>query len=100
MNNTDAIRQNVDVASNLLKTMGNPNRLLILCHLSNGERSVGELEKELKLSQSALSQHLARLRKQSLVETRRQAQMVYYSLASSEAAAVIDVLCRAFEKAH
>ena len=98
MNNTDAIRRNLDFASNLLKTMGNPHRLLILCHLSNGERSVGELEKELKLSQSALSQHLARLRKQALVATRRQAQMVYYSLSSAEAAAVIDVLCRAFEK--
>lgn len=72
----DAVRD----ASSLLKAMSNERRLLILCHLSRGERSVGELCDLVDVSQSALSQHLAKLRHDSLVQTRRDAQTIYYSL--------------------
>lgn len=60
--------------------MANERRLMVLFHLSEGEKSVGELEKLVGLSQSALSQHLARLRRDSVVQTRRSAQTIYYSL--------------------
>lgn len=79
-------------ASALLKAMGNPHRLLVLCQLAKGERSVGELERMIGLSQSALSQHLARLRRDNLVQTRRSAQTIYYSLAGREANAIIATL--------
>ncbi|HFD17099.1 MAG TPA: ArsR family transcriptional regulator [Rhodospirillales bacterium] len=79
-------------ASRLLKALSNENRLLIMCQLVGGERSVGELVRLIGLSQSALSQHLAKLRHESLVRTRRDAQTIYYSLASPEAEAVIATL--------
>lgn len=79
-------------ASTLLKAMSNEHRLMILCQLLHGEKSVGELERLIGLSQSALSQHLARLRRDNLVQTRRQAQTIYYSLAGAEASAVINTL--------
>lgn len=72
--------------------MGNPHRLMILCQLIRGERSVGELERVIGLSQSALSQHLARLRRDNLVKTRRSAQTIFYSLAGQEAEKVLDTL--------
>jgi DNA-binding transcriptional ArsR family regulator len=72
--------------------MGNPHRLVVLCQLLAGERSVGELERLVGLSQSALSQHLARLRRDGLVKTRRSAQTIYYSLAGEEASAVLATL--------
>lgn len=79
-------------ASTLLKAMSNPHRLMVLCQLVGNERSVGELERVVGLSQSALSQHLARLRHDGLVKTRRSAQSIYYSLAGDEASAVIATL--------
>lgn len=79
-------------ASGLLRSLSNEKRLLILCQLAEGEKSVGTLATQVGLSQSALSQHLARLRGEGLVQTRRQAQSVYYSLASSKAAKIIEVL--------
>jgi DNA-binding transcriptional ArsR family regulator len=65
---------------------------MILCQLSQGEKSVGQLQPLLALSQSALSQHLARLRKDGLVRTRRDSQTIYYTLASKEAHQLIDAL--------
>jgi len=88
----EQLESNAAEASALLKAMSNPHRLMILCILQGGERSVGELEKQIGLSQSALSQHLARLRKDKLVQTRREAQTVYYSLHGAEATAVIHTL--------
>lgn len=88
----DQLQENARRASNLLKAMSNEHRLLILCQLLKGEKSVGELEKLIGLSQSALSQHLARLRRDDLVKTRRCAQTIYYSLKGDEASAVIDTL--------
>lgn len=86
------LEQSARRASALMKSMGNPHRLLILCQLVDGEKRVSELERIVGLSQSALSQHLARLRHDNLVNTRRQAQTIFYSLAGDEARAVIETL--------
>jgi ArsR family transcriptional regulator, virulence genes transcriptional regulator len=88
----DAMRAHAGDAARLLKTLGNDSRLLILCLLVDRERSVGELNEQLELSQPALSQHLAVLREQGLVQTRRQAQMVLYSLAPGPAQRIIETL--------
>ena len=90
------MRDSAGRASRLLKAMSNQHRLLILCQLGRGEMSVGALEKIVGLSQSALSQHLARLRRDALVKTRRSAQTIYYSLAGEEATAVINTLRELF----
>ncbi len=79
-------------AAGLMKALGNESRLLILCILAEGERSVGDLNTLVPLSQSALSQQLARLRQQGLVNTRRESQTIYYSLASGPADRVINLL--------
>ena len=88
----ERIQDNARRASTLLKAMSNQHRLMILCQLVPGEKCVGDLEQIVGLSQSALSQHLARLRRDSLVTTRREAQTIYYSLAGEEASAVIETL--------
>lgn len=79
-------------AAGLLRAMGNPNRLQILCVLGEGEMSVGALNERIRLSQSALSQHLALLRVDGLVATRREAQTIYYSVRPGPALDVIRVL--------
>ena len=79
-------------ASRFLKAMSNKHRLLILCNLVGTEQSVGQLEKIVGLSQSALSQHLARLRKEEVVKTRRDAQTIYYSLQDENVVEVLQVL--------
>lgn len=79
-------------ASELMKTLGHKDRLMVLCHLTSGEKSVGELARLLEIPQSPLSQHLARMRKENLVNTRREAQTIYYRIASPEAAAFIDTM--------
>jgi DNA-binding transcriptional ArsR family regulator len=89
---TENLQARAREAGALLKAMGNERRLLILCHLAEGEKSVGELEEMIDLSQSALSQHLARLRKDRLVQTRRKAQTIFYSIDSAAAAAVMQAL--------
>ncbi len=88
----DEFTANLRRAATLLKAMSNERRLLILCHLVVGERSVGELEALVDLSQSALSQHLARLRRDGLVQTRRNAQTIYYSLNGVEARRIMATL--------
>ena len=88
----DKLYDNARRASTLLKAMSNEHRLMILCQLINGEKCVGDLERIVGLSQSALSQHLARLRRDDLVTTRRAAQTIYYSLAGPEARSVIETL--------
>lgn len=74
------MRRHAGDAADLLRAIGNEQRLLILCHLVESEASVGELQAALGLGQSALSQHLARLRTAELVQTRREAQSIHYSL--------------------
>lgn len=86
------IQENARRAGALLKSMSNRHRLMVLCLLAPGEKCVGDLEKIIGLSQSALSQHLARLRRDELVKTRREAQTIYYSLNGKEAGAVIKTL--------
>ncbi len=82
----------VESAAGLLKSMANPIRLQILCLLSEGELSVGQLNEHIPLSQSALSQHLAVLREDKLVSTRRESQTIYYSVRPGPALDVIRVL--------
>lgn len=79
-------------AARLLRLMSNPHRLLALCELRDGECSVGELGQRVGIGQSALSQHLAHLRREGLVATRREAQTVFYSLKSAEVRRLIHVL--------
>src|ERR1043166_4445102 len=85
-------------ASDFLKALAHESRLMILCILAEGEKSVTELERMLALRQPAVSQQLARLRSDGLVTTRREGKTVYYSLASEEArviiGAVYEVFCR------
>ncbi len=86
------MQDHAKTASDLLKSLSNPNRLLILCSLIDNELSVSELNQLVTLSQSALSQHLAWLRKQELVTTRREAQTIYYRLSGNKASRIIHVL--------
>ncbi len=88
----DAMQQNATEAVTLLKSLANESRLMIMCVLTEGELSVGQLNQRIKLSQSALSQHLAVLREQGLVNTRRESQTIYYRLADSPAMSVIGLL--------
>jgi len=90
--NFEALEENAERATALLRSIGSKWRLLILCHLVGGEKSVGELERLLGLSQSALSQHLMVLRRHALVKTRRAAQMIYYSLNGHEVTAILETL--------
>jgi ArsR family transcriptional regulator, virulence genes transcriptional regulator len=88
----EAMQRNAGNAVSLLKGLANESRLMIMCVLSEGEISVGDLNKRIKLSQSALSQHLAVLRDQDLVQTRRESQTIYYRLRDSAAMNIIEML--------
>ena len=86
------LREHAAEAASLMKALGNEIRLLVLCSLAEGEHSVGELNQLAPLSQSALSQQLARLRRDGLVKTRRESQTIYYSLADGPAERLIRLL--------
>jgi DNA-binding transcriptional ArsR family regulator len=98
----DRMVDNAKRASDFLKALAHESRLMILCILAEGEKSVSELEQQLSLRQPTVSQQLARLRADKLVSTRRDGKIVYYSLASDEARVVIgavyDVFCRKLRK--
>ena len=79
-------------AAALLRLLANETRLMVLCQLADGELSVGAIQARINLSQSALSQHLARLRRDHLVVTRRAAQTIYYSLTGREVSAIMETL--------
>lgn len=87
-----SMRDNAKEATALLKALANENRLMILCYLDGKELSVSELNESLDLSQSALSQHLAVLRRDNLVKTRRESQTIYYSLNGDRASTIIRTL--------
>jgi ArsR family transcriptional regulator, virulence genes transcriptional regulator len=87
-----ALEENAERAAALLRSVGSKWRLLVLCQLVKGEKSVGQLESIIGLSQSALSQHLTVLRHNGLVKTRRCAQMIFYSLNGHEVSAVLNTL--------
>lgn len=80
-------------AAGLLKLLANDHRLIILCRLSDQEMSVSELSEHVSLKQSALSQHLAKLRAERLVSTRRDGQTIYYKLANPTASKLVHALC-------
>ena len=90
--------ENAEASCNLLKSMAHEGRLVILCLLSQKERSVMELEESLELRQPAVSQQLARLRADNLVSTRRDGKMIYYSLASNHARSLIHMLANFYAK--
>lgn len=90
---SDFLKCKSEKASILLKALSNEKRLQIACVLFEGEHAVGELEKIVGLSQSALSQHLARLRRDDIVKTRREAQTIYYSLSDPAVAKLLNALC-------
>lgn len=90
--NVMRMRDGAGAAGRLLRSLGNEHRLLILCALVEGEKSVGELERLLALRQPHLSQHLTRLRADGLVRTRRESRAIYYSLGSEPAERVIGLL--------
>lgn len=92
----ELMKANVSQAAQLMKALANDSRLLILCHLDGKELSVSELNRCLDLSQSALSQHLAVLRKDGLVKTRRESQTIYYSLEGDTAQRIIRTLHEMF----
>jgi DNA-binding transcriptional ArsR family regulator len=87
-----AMRKHSGAAARLMRSLANRQRLLVLCALTEGELSVSELNRRVTLSQSALSQHLAVLRSEQLVSTRRDAQTIYYSLADGPAVRVLQLL--------
>lgn len=90
------LRDNADAAGQLLKALANPDRLLLLCQLSQGERNVSELEELLGIGQPTLSQQLAVLRREALVETRRDGKQIHYRISSPAALAVINTLYQLF----
>jgi DNA-binding transcriptional ArsR family regulator len=92
----DAMHRNATDAVRLLKSLANESRLMVMCVLAEGEISVGNLNERIDLSQSALSQHLAILREQGLVKTRRESQTIYYSLAETPAISLIETLHEIF----
>lgn len=88
----DAMHAAASQACALLRVLSNPDRLLLMCQLSQGEQAVGELESQLGIHQPTLSQQLGVLRSNGLVHTRRDGKNIYYSVASAEALAVMQVL--------
>jgi ArsR family transcriptional regulator len=88
----DAMRAAAFHAGSLLKALANPDRLLLLCQLTQGEQTVGALEEALGIRQPTLSQQLGVLRQEGLVATRRDGKQIHYSVASPEALAVLQLL--------
>ena len=92
----EALAERADYVAERLALLGNANRLLILCRLAKGEMSVGAIQQAVGLSQSALSQHLARLREAGMVATRREAQTIHYRIADAEVEALMTALYDTF----
>jgi DNA-binding transcriptional ArsR family regulator len=94
----EQLKQKAPQAADLLRQLANANRLLILCHISQEERSVGQLEQDLGIRQPGLSQQLGELRQSGLVKTRRESRSIYYSIADDRAEAVMAMLYEIFCK--
>lgn len=86
------MRKRAGEAAAMMRALSHESRLLVLCELVSGERSAGELVATSGLSQSALSQHLAKLREEGLVTTRREGQMIFYSIGDARAEEILEVL--------
>jgi DNA-binding transcriptional ArsR family regulator len=93
---TEQMRAAAEDASELLKALANQHRLLIVCQLIESEKSVGELAEFLDLRSPTVSQHLALLRKDGIVATRRDGQTIYYSIASAKARQILETLYRLY----
>jgi DNA-binding transcriptional ArsR family regulator len=91
-----SLEEKAEEVAALLSAMANPKRLIVLCNLINRELSVGALASIVELSDAALSQHLAKLRMQKLVNTRRDGQTIYYRLASEKVREVLSTLYRIY----
>ena len=91
---------NVEQAEQMLKILANKNRLMILCSLQDGEMSVSELNEAVPLAQSALSQHLAALRKAQIVATRRESQTIYYRVVDENVVSILATLYGLFCKGN
>jgi DNA-binding transcriptional ArsR family regulator len=88
--------ENAQLVSTILKQLANPYRLVILCSLANTELTVGDLNEQVELSQSALSQHLAKLRENEIVTTRRESQTIYYRISNPKIKVLLEVLQQQF----
>jgi len=86
------LKENAKKAEAMLKILANQKRLIILCHLSDGRKSAGELTKAVDLSHSALSQHLSKMKNLNLVEDIKEGQEVFYSIKSYEVKAILSTL--------
>jgi len=86
------LKQKAPEAADLLRQLASPTRLLILCHITHGERAVGEMERDLGLKQPGLSQQLAELRQAGLVKTRRESRSIYYSIADDRVQGIMAML--------
>lgn len=96
---SDELVRNASTAAALLGVLGNEKRFAIMCHLQNAELSVGAIAEKVELSQSALSQHLAKLRAMNLVQTRRDRQTIYYSTDSVAVEMLIETMERIYGNA-
>jgi len=94
--NPEKMRVAATAASNLLKTLSHKDRLMVLCLLQEGEKSVGQIAQNLELPQSPLSQHLARMRREGLVQTRRSAQTIFYSIQDQKTVKLISTMYELF----
>jgi DNA-binding transcriptional ArsR family regulator len=90
------LEEKAEYVAGRLALLSNPKRLLILCFLTQGEASVGAIQRAVGMGQSALSQHLARLREAEIVATRRDGQTIYYSLCDPETKALLGALYETF----
>lgn len=97
--NFEELRASADKACSLMRVMANADRLMLLCQLSQSEKSVGQLEKLLNIHQPTLSQQLTVLREAGLVSTRREGKNIIYSITSQSALAVMQVLSQQICKA-
>lgn len=92
----ERMQESANEACRLLKTLGNSDRLLLLCQISLGEKCVGDLESALGINQPTLSQQLTVLRNEGLVQTRREGKQIYYSLSSEVALDVMGILYKSY----
>lgn len=94
--NLASFEESAGRAAALLRLIGNEKRLMVLCQLADGELPVGAIQHRIGLSQSALSQHLARLREEGVVATRRESQTIYYRIADHNVMRIIETLAELF----
>lgn len=92
IDNLEVLRESANIATSLMKVLANSDRLMLLCQISQGEKSVGELEMLTGIQQPTLSQQLTVLRKNQIVTTRREGKNIFYSVFSKPALAIINVL--------